>query len=82
MADVTAIILTKNEEKNIDECLKSVEGFVTRAVIIDSGSTDNTVDIAKTYPFVDVLLHPFENYARQFNWGLDHSNITDRKSVV
>lgn len=75
MADITAIILTKNEELNIAECLKSISGFVKRAVVVDSGSTDNTVAIAKENG-AEVYVHPFENYARQFNWGIDNTNIT------
>ena len=46
MADVTAIVLTLNEEKNIGECLRSVAGFCSRVVVIDSGSTDRTLEIA------------------------------------
>lgn len=76
MADVTAIILTKNEEKNIVECLKSIDGFAKRAVVIDSGSTDKTVELAKTFKFVDIFEHPFENYSRQFNWGIDNTQIS------
>ena len=78
MVDLTAIILTKNEEKNIENCLKSIQGFAKRAVIIDSGSTDSTIELAKKYDFVDVYEHPFENYARQFNWGIDNTNITTK----
>lgn len=78
MVDVTAIILTKNEEINIDRCLCSIKNFVKRAVVIDSGSTDRTVEIANRYSFVDIYNHPFENYARQFNWGLDNCNITTK----
>lgn len=76
MVDITAIILTKNEEKNICECLDSINGFVKRAVVVDSGSTDKTIELAKKYSFVDIYEHPFENYARQFNWGIDNTNIT------
>ncbi|NLI54253.1 MAG: glycosyltransferase, partial [Clostridiales bacterium] len=43
MADVTAIVLTLNEEKNIGECLRSVAGFCRRVVVVDSGSTDRTL---------------------------------------
>lgn len=74
MADITAIVLTKNEEKNIEECIKSIKGFAKRIVVIDSGSTDNTVEIARKYG-ADVYSHPFENYARQFNWGIDNTGI-------
>ena len=74
MADLTAIILTMNESKNIGECIKSVKGIASRIVVVDSGSTDNTVEIAKELD-VDVCFHDFENYAKQFNWTLDNTNI-------
>lgn len=74
MIDATAIIMTKNEEKNIVECLKSIQGFAKRALVIDCGSTDNTVALAKENG-ADVVFHEFEYYARQFNWGLENGNI-------
>lgn len=74
MVDLTAIVLTKNEELNIENCLKSIHGFAKRIVVVDSGSTDRTVEIAQRYG-ADVYEHPFENYARQFNWGIDNTNI-------
>ena len=48
MADLTAIVLTKNEQQNIRACIESVQGFAARVVVVDSGSTDDTVEIAKT----------------------------------
>ena len=77
MADVTVIILTRNEEVNLPECLKSLEGFAARVVVVDSISTDSTCDIARKRG-AEVLSHPFENYARQFNWGLDNAGITTK----
>lgn len=78
MADITAIILTKNEEKNIVECVDSIRGFAKRVVVVDSGSTDRTVELAKSLNGVDVFEHPFENYSKQFNWGIDNTNITTK----
>lgn len=75
MASVTAIILTKNEEKNLGECLSSIKGFAERAVVVDCGSTDRTVEIAREHG-ADVLVHEFTYYAAQFNWGIDNANIT------
>ena len=75
MQDVTVIILTKNEEKNLPLCLESVKGFAKRCVVVDSGSTDRTKDIALEYC---VDFYPFVNYATQFNWGLDNTNIQTR----
>lgn len=77
MANLTAIILTKNEEQNIVKCINSIKGFASRIIVIDSGSTDNTVSLAKQLG-ADVYFHPFENYARQFNWGIDNTGITTK----
>ena len=77
MADITAIILARNEEKNLPECLDSLAGFAARAVVVDSGSTDATREIARDRG-AEVLEHPFENYARQFNWALDNADIKTR----
>lgn len=72
--DATAIIMTKNEEKNIGDCLDSMKGFAKRCVVIDCGSTDCTVDIAKKKG-ADIYFHEFEYYAKQFNWGIDNCDI-------
>ncbi|MBU8915090.1 glycosyltransferase family 2 protein [Bacillus sp. FJAT-29953] len=77
MADITAVVLTKNESRNISNCINSIKTLVDRVVVVDSGSTDNTVEIARNLG-ADVYEHPFENYARQFNWGLDNTNISTK----
>ena len=77
MQDVTILILTKNEEINLPDCLKSVKDFAKRCVVVDSYSTDRTKEIALKYG-ADFFEHKFENYARQFNWGLDNTNITTK----
>lgn len=77
MTDITVIILTKNEEKNLPDCLESISSFAKRVVVIDSGSDDDTVEIAENSN-CDVYIHPFENYAKQFNWGLDNTDITTK----
>ncbi|MCC8173787.1 MAG: glycosyltransferase family 2 protein [Odoribacter sp.] len=75
MTDITAIILTKNEEVNIERCINSIKNLVDRIVVVDSGSTDQTVEIAKGLG-AEILHHePFLHYANQFNWALDNSNI-------
>lgn len=74
MIDATAIVMTKNEEKNIVECLKSVQDFAKRVLVIDCGSTDRTVELAKENG-ADVVFHEFEYYAKQFNWGIENGNI-------
>ena len=77
MADITAIIMTKNEEKNIIGCLDSIKNLCSRVVVIDCGSADKTVELAKGLG-ADVYFHEFEYYAKQFNWGLDNCDITTK----
>ena len=47
MPKLAVLILTKNEEKNIEECIKSVS-FADEVVVIDSGSTDKTQEKAES----------------------------------
>ena len=46
MTTLTAVILTLNEEKNLPDCLASLKDFAQRVVVVDSGSTDATREIA------------------------------------
>ena len=46
---LTVSIITLNEEKNLERTLKSVEDFADEIVIVDSGSTDRTEEIAKKF---------------------------------
>lgn len=47
MVDVSVLILTKNEEKNIKDCIESCQSFAKEIIVIDDGSTDATKDIAE-----------------------------------
>lgn len=67
---LTVVILTKDEEKHIARAIQSVNSVASRIVIVDSGSTDNTIQIAKKLG-AEVLVNPFVTQARQFNWALD-----------
>lgn len=49
-ATVGVLIITLNEEKNLKNCLDSIQGWVNEIVILDSGSTDKTKFIAEQYP--------------------------------
>ena len=75
MQDLTAIVLTRNEEKNIGQCLDSLKDFAARVIVVDCGSTDATVDIARSKG-AEVVYHEFRYYADQMNWAIDHTNIT------
>ena len=73
--DLSAIILTKDEEIHIRRCLDRICPIINQVFIIDCGSTDNTLTIAREYDNVIVLSHSWVNYATQFNWGLEHAPI-------
>lgn len=72
--DITVIILTKNEEKNIEYSIKSAKQIAKRIIVIDSGSTDRTVKLA-TECGGEVYFHEWLGHAAQFNWALDNCNI-------
>jgi glycosyltransferase involved in cell wall biosynthesis len=67
-APVSAIILTHNEEANIKACIESIAAWVDEIYIVDSGSTDQTLNIIKQFTG-NIFYHPFENYSRQRNWA-------------
>lgn len=79
MLDLSVIILTYNEELHIRRCLENVKSIAKAIYIVDSYSTDKTLEIAKEYDQVVVLQHKWENnHAKQFNWGLVHAPIQTR----
>ena len=80
MIDATAIILTKNEQSNIGDCLKSLQGFAKRCVVVDSGSTDDTESIARSFG-ADFYFHEFENYSKQFNWAIDNVGVSTKWTI-
>lgn len=66
---MTAIILTHNEERHLDRCIKSIETLASDILVVDSNSTDATQLIARAHG-ARVLEHRWLNYATQFNWAL------------
>lgn len=66
--DLTVLVTTLNEERNIRDCLRSVP-FAGSIFVVDSGSTDNTVSAAREFTS-RVVAHPYEYPARQKNWAL------------
>ena len=66
---ITPLIITYNEAPNICRTLGKLL-WAQRIVVIDSGSTDGTVEILRGYPQVEVIQRPFINAASQCNFGL------------
>jgi glycosyltransferase involved in cell wall biosynthesis len=67
--DITAMILTYNEEPNIARTLDAV-AWVKEILIVDSGSTDATLGIVARYPSARVVTRKFDTFAEQCNFGL------------
>jgi glycosyltransferase involved in cell wall biosynthesis len=67
--NITPLILTYNEATNIERTLQQLT-WAKEIVIIDSYSTDRTLDIIAAYPQVKVIQHQFESFASQCNFGL------------
>ena len=71
---ITVIVLTFNEELHLARCLRGVMPWVERVVVVDSFSSDRTLAIAQAHG-AEVLQNRWQNYARQFQWALDHVRI-------
>jgi glycosyltransferase involved in cell wall biosynthesis len=67
---LTVVILTFNEEQHIARAIGSVAPLADRVVVVDSGSTDRTGEIAEGLGAL-VLENSWVNYGTQFNWALD-----------
>ena len=72
---IAAVILTKNEEKHIVRCLKSLKGICDDVVVVDCFSDDRTTELAKEHG-ARVIQHEWKNYATQFNYGVYECGIT------
>ena len=65
---VSVIVLAFNEEANLPECLASLKNLDCEVLVVDSGSTDRTREIARQAGAI-VFEHPFETYGAQRNWA-------------
>lgn len=71
---LSVIILTHNEAKNIGHCLSHLQS-VQEVIIVDSGSTDDTIEIARqARPNVRVSVNPFTDFGQQRNWAIENTS--------
>ena len=68
MEKLSAVIITYNEEKNIERCIRSLEGIADDIVVLDSFSTDNTVAVCRKHR-VRVVQHTFTDYVKQHRFA-------------
>jgi glycosyltransferase involved in cell wall biosynthesis len=67
---ITPLILTYNEAANIERTLERLR-WAKKIIVIDSYSTDSTLDIVKSYPQVEVFKREFDTHGQQWNYGLE-----------
>lgn len=73
-ADLTVVIITFNEAHHIARAIASVRAVAREVLVVDSFSTDATVELARRAG-ARVLQHPFTSHAAQMQWALDHGGI-------
>ncbi|MCB0803785.1 MAG: glycosyltransferase family 2 protein, partial [Flavobacteriales bacterium] len=69
---ISAVIITFNEERNIERCLLSIKDIVDEIVVVDSYSKDATKSICEKYN-VRFIEHPFDGHIEQKNWAKDQA---------
>lgn len=74
MTSIAVIILTFNEEANISYALDSVNEWANEIYVLDSFSTDNTVQIVNGYG-IKVFENEFQDFGKQRNYALEHLPI-------
>ena len=67
---ITVIILTYNEEMHIERCISSARQVTDSIYVVDSYSTDSTLDIVRNMN-VNYVSRKFDSHTQQFNWGLE-----------
>ena len=72
MVKISGVIITFNEEEHLEKCLKSLIGVVDEIVVVDSFSTDKTLQICEAYNVV-LIQNKFEGYIEQKNYALSHA---------
>ena len=66
-------MIVKNEEAFLEKCLESVKNYIDEIIIVDTGSTDKTVEIASRYTD-KVYFHPWEgNFSKARNQALSYA---------
>ncbi|MEH1827698.1 MAG: glycosyltransferase family 2 protein [Nostoc sp.] len=70
LKQITPLILTYDEAPNIERTLQQLT-WAEKIIVIDSYSTDKTLEIINSYPQVHLLQREFDTHARQWNYGLE-----------
>jgi len=71
MPTLSVILITRNEEANLDDCLASLEGIAQQIVVVDTASSDRTLEIAKNYGATLAQPSDWPGFGPQKNRALD-----------
>ena len=71
MPTLSVILITRNEEANLADCLASLEGIAEQIVVVDTNSSDRTLEIAKSYGAAIAQPPDWPGFGPQKNRGLD-----------
>lgn len=72
MNNITAAIITLNEEDKLRKCLESLKAWVDEIILVDSGSNDKTIEIAGEFG-AKIFARKFDNFAAQKNFATEKS---------
>src|SRR5690349_3461912 len=70
---LSVIIITRNEEKDLPSCLESVKSIADEVVLVDSGSTDKTLTIARSYTD-KIFSREWNGYSAQKQFALEKAS--------
>ncbi|MEM6360028.1 MAG: glycosyltransferase family 2 protein [Bacteroidota bacterium] len=74
MLKISGLVITYNEESNLEDCLKSLKPVVDEIVVVDSFSADNTEEIAKRFG-ARFIQNRFEGHIQQKNYAVDQAKF-------
>lgn len=73
MQKISALLITYNEERNIQRFLED-SGYADEIIVVDSYSTDRTLEIAKNFPNVKIFQREFKNFTDQKNFAIEQAS--------
>ena len=73
MPKISAVVITLDEEKNIERCLGSLERVADEIIVVDSFSTDRTVELCSRYNNIRIIKKRFEGYIQQKNFAISQT---------
>ena len=77
-ANISALIPVRNEAKNIGRCLEALKGWADEIIVIDSQSTDGTIEIAESYGARVVQFYYEGGWPKKRQWALDNLEFRNK----